>query len=368
MALWGQFANQYQRAGADGHPQSVLFRRWHYESGCVLKALLDVWSKTREVRYLDFVCDCVAAWINPQGEIYGYQLQDYNLDHINSGKLLFDVLRTTGDDRYRMAMETLIEQLRAQPQTLNGGLWHKAIYPNQMWLDGVYMSAPFMARYAVTFNEPFWFDFAVQQIDLVYRQTRDSATGLLYHAWDESRKQAWADPITGCSAQFWGRSVGWFMMALVDVLEFLPRTHDGYDPISRILCELSDSVMSLQDPRTGLWYQILDRPDNKGNYLESSCSSMFTYALAKGARLRLLPTSRFADAVGSYRGIVKNMIRVDERSGTVHLKACNAVAGLGGHPYRDGSLNYYLTEPVVEDDPKAVAAFIMASLEMEDLD
>ena len=207
--------------------QPILADVWSYESGVVLKGIEQVWLDTGNKKYFEYIKRNVEQFVKPDGDIRTYNLQDYNLDQINSGKLFFRLYQETGDERYQQALHLLMKQLKTQPRTSEGGFWHKKIYPYQMWLDGIYMAAPFYVQYADSFNEPGGFDDAAHQILLIERHTRDPKTGLYYHAWDESKMQKWANPQTGCSPHFWGRAMGWYAMAIVDVLDFLPASHQS---------------------------------------------------------------------------------------------------------------------------------------------
>lgn len=341
--------------------------QWHYEHGLLLMAIERVGRARGEARYWHHVKDTVDRFIAPDGAIRTYRMDEYNLDQINHGRLLFPLYQATGDERYRRAIELLRRQLAEQPRTPFGGFWHKQIYPDQMWLDGLYMAGPFYAQYAREFGEGAAFDDIAHQFALVERHTRDPATGLLYHAWDESRRQRWADPTTGRSPHFWGRAMGWYAMALVDVLDYFPHDHPRRAEIIAILGRTAAAVARYQDAATGLWYQVLDRGAGDGNYREASASCMFTYALAKGARKGYLPAEARAVAERGYAGILHEFITVDER-GLVTLERVCAVAGLGGNPYRDGSFAYYVNEPVRPNDYKGVGPFILASLELEGAD
>jgi unsaturated rhamnogalacturonyl hydrolase len=272
----------------------------------------------------------------------------------------------TDDERYPTAIKLLRKQLATQPRTSEGGFWHKKIYPYQMWLDGIYMAAPFYVQYADRFNEPSGFDDAAHQILLIERHTRDHKTGLYYHAWDESKMQEWAHPRTGCSPHFWGRAMGWFAMALVDVLDFLPASHRAWDRIVTIFERMIQALVQFQDTDTGLWYQVLDRGGCEGNYTEASASCMFVYALAKGIRKGYLAPKYLKAAKRGYASIIEHLVAVDE-SGQVNLTRICAVAGLGGEQQRNGSYEYYINEPVVSNDRKGVGAFLLASAEIEKL-
>jgi len=272
--------------------------------------------------------------------------------------------RATGNDKYRKIVELLRSQLKTHPRTKEGGFWHKKIYPSQMWLDGLYMGEPFYAEYAATFKEDAAFDDIAKQFILMEQHARDAKTGLLYHGWDESKKQRWSNPETGRSPNFWGRAMGWYAMALVDTLDYFPRNHAKRGELVAILNRVAEAVAKYQEPRSGLWYQILDKGDEKGNYFESSAACMFVYALAKGVRNGYLPAKYRQVAENGYRGILKEFVKTDA-NGQLNLEGTVAVAGLGGNPYRDGSYEYYLSEKVVTNDPKGVGALLLAATEME---
>jgi unsaturated rhamnogalacturonyl hydrolase len=346
------------------HRHAPAAAQWHYEHGLALMAVERVGRATGAARYKHFVKDAVDLLVEPSGAIRTYRAEEHNLDQINPGKLLFALWRDTGDERYRKALALLRAQLDTQPRTQSGGFWHKLIYPHQMWLDGLYMAAPFYAEYARRFDEPAAFDDVAHQFILAERHTRDRSTGLLYHAWDESRQQRWANPDTGCSPHFWGRAMGWYAMALVDTLDLFPAEHPRRQAISAILGRLAEAAAQVQDPATGLWHQVLDLGGRAGNYLEASASCMFVYALARGARLGFLPERYMAASRKGYAGIVRELISVDAQ-GLVTLDRVCAVAGLGGSPYRDGSYEYYVGERVAANDYKGVGPFILASVEIE---
>ena len=347
------------------HP--LLSRRWHYEPGVVLLGLRHVWRATGERRYYEYIKANVDSLVTPQGEIRTYRPEDYNLDQINEGKLLFCLYHETGDERYAAAARLLRRQLATHPRTSEGGFWHKQIYPHQMWLDGVYMAGPFLAEYGAVFGEPQAFDEVAREIILAEDHTRDAETGLLYHGWDESHSQAWADPETGCSPNFWARAVGWYAMAIPDVLDYLPADHPQRGRLVEIFRSVMEAVMRFQDPASGAWYQVLDQGDRPGNYLEASASCMFVYALAKGARLGYLGEEAREAAHKGYRGILEQFVTVGD-AGLVSVHQICSVGGLGGTPYRDGSFEYYIGEKVMSDEYKGVGAFILASTEMEKLE
>ncbi len=340
--------------------------KWGYTWGLVCKAFLTLWDHTGDPRYFNYARDYAGIMINENGRILGYKMTDYNIDKINSGKMLFVLYNETGDERYKMAIDTLRKQLKGQPRTEAGGFWHKKIYPWQMWLDGIYMGAPFYARYCLEYNEPENFDDVAQQILLIEEKTRDPETGLLYHAWDESRKQRWANPETGRSPNFWGRAMGWYSMALVDVLDYFPEEHPKRDDIIAVLQRLAEAIIHVQDNKTGLWYQVLDQGTREGNYLEGSVSSMFAYSLLKAVKMGYIDDHYKDNGLFAFRGITENLVTVEEDGRIVISPVC-AVAGLGGDPYRDGSYEYYINERKRDNDPKAVGSFIMAALLYDEL-
>ena len=338
--------------------------RWRYQDGLILKAIEQVWLQTRHPEYFDYIKEQVDALVTPAGEIKTYTIEEYNLDQVNMGKILFPLYRATGDERYHKAASLLMEQLKGHPRTRSGGFWHKKIYPYQMWLDGIYMASPFYAEYAGTFDAPGGFDDVVFQILHLAEHTRDPQSGLLYHAWDESKSQGWANPVTGCSPHFWGRAMGWYAMAIMDVLDYLPAGHVRRPDLAALFQQMIASLLKVQDPETGLWYQVLDQGTRAGNYLEASCSSMFIYAIAKAVRNGYLDRSYLKPAHRAYQGLIQGLLRVDEQ-GALKLDHICASAGLGGNPYRDGSYDYYVNERIETNNPHGVGAFILASVEIE---
>jgi unsaturated rhamnogalacturonyl hydrolase len=347
------------------YPGAVPSRpaRWTYEQGVVLRGLEEVWKQTHDRRYYDYIQQTMDRYVTDDGTIRTYKMDEYQLDNILLGRMLLFLYKETKQEKYRKAADLLREQLRKQPRTSEGGFWHKQIYPSQMWLDGLYMAGPFYAEYARTFHEDADFDDIAKQFILAERHTRDPKTGLLYHGWDESRKQRWADAATGHSPNFWGRAMGWYAMALVDTLDYFPPNHPQRSALVAILRRLAEAVAKYQDDNTGLWYQVVDRPGAQGNYFESSAAAMFIYALAKGVRENYLPASYFRVAAKGYRGMLDQFIQT-RPDGGVDFKGTVSVGGLGGNPYRDGSYEYYLSEKVVTNDPKGVGALLLAATEM----
>ncbi|QYR23596.1 glycoside hydrolase family 88 protein [Paenibacillus sp. sptzw28] len=340
---------------------SELAKRWAYVPGMMLMALGRTGEQYGIPEYSDFMKRHMDLFVREDGTIYSYSLEEYNLDQINQGKNLFTLMKITGESRYEKAAHLLAAQLLGHPRTSGGGLWHKKVYPFQMWLDGLYMAMPFLAQYAKTFERPQLFDEVAHQLLLVEQKTRDPKTGLLYHGWDESKEQIWADPVTGCSQNFWSRAMGWYAMAIVDSLEHFPVDHPKRGTIIGIFERMCHSLCRVQERDSGLWFQVLDQGFREGNYLEASGSSMFVYAMAKGLRLRYLSGNFHSNAVRGYQGILDRLVEEDESG--VHLHSICHGAGLSLD--RDGTYGYYIREQVVSDAHMGMAPFLLASLEME---
>lgn len=340
--------------------------KWDYCHGLELGAMLDVYDRYNDQEIFDYALAYADTMILNDGTIKTYKLHEYNIDRLNSGKFLFRIYEQTKDRKYKRALDLLRSQLDSHPRNADGGFWHKKIYPSQMWLDGIYMGTPFYAEYAYRNSRPEDYQDIINQFVTVARHTYDPVNDVFRHACDVSRRERWADKTTGQSQHAWGRAMGWYAMAFADVLEFLPKHEAGRDTMLVLFNKVASQIKRLQDKKTGLWYQVLDRSGDEGNYLESSCSAMFVYALFKGVRLGLLDASYLKVAEKGYKGILKHFIEVD-KNGVVSLTRACAVAGLGGKNYRMGDYDYYINETIRSNDPKAVGPFIMASLEWERL-
>ncbi|MDY0903906.1 glycoside hydrolase family 88 protein [Pedobacter sp. CFBP9032] len=339
--------------------------KWTYDMGVVLEGAAAVWRNTGDGRYFKYIQSSLDAYLDKEGNINTYKAEDFNIDNIKNGRSLLLLYKVTGQQKYLLAANKLYDQLQKQPRTKEGGFWHKKIYPNQMWLDGLYMGEPFYAEYAKLMKKDAAFDDIANQFIWMEKNARDPKTGLLYHGYDESRTEKWADQKTGLSPHVWGRAMGWYIMALVDVLDNFPENHPKRKELIAILNRTATATVKYQDAKSGVWFDIVDLASRKGNYLESSASSMFVYGLAKGVRKGWLPQSFTAAANKGYAGLKKEFIEKagDER---VNLTRTVSVSGLGGKPkYRDGSFDYYISEKVITNDPKGVGAFICASAEME---
>jgi len=343
--------------------------KWDYAMGLFTLSLLKLNEQNHDVRFVKFSEDKVGSLVSPGGEIQGYKIEEFQLDALNPGKTLLALNHLLPQERFSKAVARLNDQLFVQPRTADGGFWHKQRYTNQMWLDGIYMGDAFYAEYANLFGETNDFDDVAKQFRLIDEHTYDSKTGLNYHGWDAAKIQPWANPITGCSSNFWGRAEGWYAMALVDTLDYFPTNHPARAEIISIFQKLSAGVLKFQDPKTGLWWQVMDQGDRKGNYLEATASAMFVYALAKGVNHGYLPRDYVPAIDKGYRGIIENLIK-DDGNGQWSLTQCCQVAGLGGSGngrLRNGSFDYYVGEPVVTNDLKGIGPFILAGIELQPL-
>lgn len=337
--------------------------RWSYDQSVILKGIEGLWRATGEKKYFDYIQKSMDLFVEDNGNIRTYDQKDFNIDNVSSGRNVLLLYNVTGKEKYLKAVQTIRQQLHEHPRTSEGGFWHKKIYPYQMWLDGLYMGEPFYAEYAKTFHEDTAFNDIARQFILMEKNSVDKKTGLMYHGYDESRQQKWADKTTGHSPNFWARAMGWYGMGLVDVLEVFPANHPKQKELVDILNRYAKAVGKYQDAKTGLWWDIMNLPNKDKNYFEASASSMFVYALAKGVRLGYLPQSYLAVAKKGYDGILKTFIK--EENGQTNLHGTVSVSGLGGKPYRDGSFDYYMSEKVIVNDAKGVGAFIQAANEME---
>ena len=334
---------------------------WNYIDGCMLNALLSLSESTGEPLFADFVLTFTDAFIADDGTIRTYDPSKFNLDDINEGRILFPLYQRTGQEKYRLAADRLARQLRDQPRTEEGNFWHKLIYPDQVWLDGVYMAQPFQALYEKHFGNGDYSDI-VKQIETVRARMFDPQKRLYYHGYDASKSVFWADPATGCSQNFWLRAIGWFATALADLLEIVD--DPAGDRLKPIFVELMEGIAPYADPETGMYYQVVDQGGREGNYLETSGSSMIAYAMLKGARLGVLPREYAALGQRTFDGILRRYLKAEGED--VELGGICLVAGLGpaDNLRRDGSYAYYISEPVVKNDAKGVAPLVMCYTEI----
>ena len=362
----------YLMAHSDsGHPawnlemiRSGKSNKWNYIDGCMITGILELYEITGEARFLDFADRFLSGFVEEDGRIRTYDPAEYSLDNVNPAKNLFTLYDLTGKEKYRKAIELVRSQLRTMPRTPEGNFWHKLIYPNQVWLDGIYMALPFYMEYEKRFDAQKDCQEICQQIARVEARMRDPKTGLYYHGYDASRKMYWADPDTGCSPNFWLRAEGWFILGLVDVLEImkdLPMQAESVH-LQLMLLDLAKALSKYQDP-SGLWYQLIALPELAGNYLETSGTALISAALLKAVRLGFLPESFRAIGEKAFYGIVDHRL-TKNADGTPCVTGICLVAGLGGEQHRDGSVAYYLSEPVVQNDAKGVGPLLLAYTEM----
>jgi unsaturated rhamnogalacturonyl hydrolase len=341
---------------------------WDYQEGVLLRGMIAEWRVTGDKALFAYVKAAVDRSVDSKGVIHmdggkPFPVGEHSLDNMEMGRTVVTMYRVLLQPKYYTAAKFLYDQMLAQPKNASGGYWHKEVYPDQMWLDGAYMAGPFLASYGRTFHDPAAIDAAASQLLLMHNKMRDPKTGLLRHGWDESKKMPWADAKTGLSAEVWGRGMGWYAMALVDVLEQMPETDPQRAALLGVTQDVLDKVAKYQDPATGLWWQVMDKGHEKGNYLEASASCMFVYALAKAIRLNYLPLKYESNVTRGWAGIQKRFVKPDGTlTGTV------AVAGLGGTPYRSGTYDYYANDPTDKNDAKGVGAYLLALSEMTQRD
>ena len=335
---------------------------WNYIDGCMITAFLEIAAIKGDDRYFEFAERFIDYYVSEDGTILGYSKEKYNLDDVNEGRVLFELYEKTGKGKYRLAIEKQREHLLSQPRTETGNFWHKLIYPNQIWLDGIYMAQVFSAKYAKTFGGGDYSD-VVMQIKNVRKYMFDETAKLYYHGLDCSREAFWADKETGLSRNFWLRAIGWFTVAMIDIIEIADG--EARREISEIFRELMEGVINYRDPESKMYYQVVNMQGREGNYLETSGSSMIAYAMMKGARLGVLDESFRKLGEETFDGICNRYLDFD-KDGKLNLGGICLVAGLGpeNNPRRDGSYEYYISEPVVENDAKGVAPFVLCYTEI----
>ncbi|CAN5458088.1 hypothetical protein BH10ACI2_BH10ACI2_03330 [soil metagenome] len=351
------------RIWVDARNQPGIPPKWNYEQGVINKAIDAMWYATGDPKYFNHIQKGMDYWIDEKGNHKDYKPDEYNIDHVTPASGFLLLYRATGNLKYKTLADQFRAQLKTHPRTNEGGFWHKKIYPNQMWLDGLYMGEPFYAEYSMLFGEDNWNDIANQFV-WMEKHGRDPKTGLLYHGWDESKQQKWANKETGQSPHFWGRAMGWYALALIDTLEYFPKDHPRRPELIAILNRTAAAIEKVQDKSSGVWWDILDLPTRNGNYHESSASADFVFALARGVREGFLPEKYMTVATKGWAGIKKEFIKVNAQ-GQTDWEGTVSVSGLGGTPYRDGSFEYYMTEKLRTNDAKGLGPAIRAALEME---
>ena len=336
---------------------------WNYIDGCMIKAVVELYHITGNKKYLEFADSFINYFVNEDGSIQSYDPKEYNLDNVNAGKTLFDLYKLTGREKYRKAIDTVYSQLKGQPRTSTGNFWHKMIYPNQIWMDGLYMAQPFYMQYEVEYNNKANCRDSYEQFLHVYDLMRDTRNGLYYHAYDDSREAFWCDPVTGLSDNFWLRALGWYAMALVDTMEVMPEEMaEEKARLGAVYKELIDAMLPYQDQESGMWYQVVNRGRIQPNYLETSGSAIFAYAIMKSVRLGYLDERYFAFGRKAFDGICEKYL--SEENDELQLGGICLVAGLGNKEMREGTFDYYMREPVVKNEAKGVAPLILAYIEI----
>ena len=337
--------------------------KWDYKMGLVLFAFEKLYQKTNDKKYFNYIKEYADELIDAEGNITDYNIKDYNIDSANPGKLLFNLLDETKDNRYKKVIEQLRHQIETQPRTASGGFWHKQIYPNQMWIDGLYMAEPFYTQYTVKYENGKALDDIAKQFELVQNHLVDQKTGLVYQAWDESKEIAWANPETGTSPTIWGRGIGWYMMALVETLDYYPKSNPNYKKLAGYLNQMAKSAVAHKSA-SGLWYQVADKPDLKDNYLESSASAMIIYSLAKGADKGYLSSAYKKMAQKSFDAYIAAFVKKD-KNGEIIISNVSSSVGLGGKPFRDGTNEYYTNSKAKDNSSPALAAFLLSAIELK---
>jgi unsaturated rhamnogalacturonyl hydrolase len=337
---------------------------WNYEDGCVLVGCVQLYKATGNHMYKEFIIEYMKKFINDDGTINHFEKEKYNIDSIHTGKVLFFLYEETKEEKYRKAIENLMDQLRDHPRTKCGNFWHKEIYPNQIWLDGLYMAQPFYMEYETKYENKEHYEDIVNQFRNVRKYIYDEASALYYHAYDEARIQIWADKETGKSPNFWLRAMGWYLMAIIDTMDVMSKEiFEQYKTLEGIFKEAVTGILQYQDKESKLFYQVIDKGDIEGNYVETSGSAMVAYAIMKGCRLGVLSKEKYQEiGEGILNSIIEN--RLIEEDNVPKLSGICSVAGLGPKEERDGSLEYYFSEPIVCDDHKGSGAFMMAYAQM----
>ena len=369
--MYGKIDAYIDRLIRDSSPEAPMWNiesirqgkkpHWNYIDGCMITALMEISAIKNDKRYFDFAERFIDYYVREDGSILGYNIEKYNLDDINEGRVLFELYEKTGKEKYRLAIEKHKEHLDTQPRTELGSFWHKLIYPNQVWLDGIYMAQVFSTLYAKhssgDYSDP------VMQIKNVRRYMKDAKSGLYYHGFDCTRSMFWANKGTGLSKNFWLRSIGWFAVAMVDIIDIMGDNADK--ELIEIFRDLMESMIKYRDEGSKMYCQVVNLPDKEGNYFETSGSSMIAYAMMKGARIGAIDKQFSVFGKETFDGICERYLGFDAE-GNLNLGGICLVAGLGpeNNTRRDGSYEYYISEPVVDNDAKGVAPFILCYTEV----
>lgn len=327
--------------------------RFHYHQGVFLMGMERCFMQNHEEKYETYLKDWVDSIIAPDGTVTHFD--PTQLDDIQPGILLFSLYKKTGDERYKNALHTLVPLIKKWKVNSLGGFWHKEMHPYQMWLDGLFMGGPIAVQYGQIFGDSDYFDLIALQAKLMYTHTVDKKCGLLYHGWDETKQAEWADPITGKAPEFWGRSIGWVPVALLEIFDYLPTDHKDKDELVDILQKIIKSLIPFQDEETGLWYQVVDKVDDPRNWLETSCTCLFVAAIAKAVRMGYLNSIYLKYAQKGFEGVIKRL-KFDENGGVIIDGVC---VGTG-----IGDYEFYLNRPTCANDLHGAGAFIIMCAEM----
>ncbi len=342
------------------YPLATELGNWNYTDGIIIDALYSIASRTGREDDFNYIRQYLDHFVSADGSMdpQAYPLELFSLDRVRPASTLLWMYDRTREEKYLKAARYVASQLDRQPRTSDGGYWHRSTYPNQMWLDGIYMADVFAVQFASKTSQPKYYDEAVKQITLIYSHTHDPKTGLCYHGWDETKSRPWANKETGTSPEFWGRAIGWYVMAMADVMDWLPADHPGHKEVLPIFQSLCRSLLSFQDHGTGMWHQILDKPTAPKNYVETSCSLMYAYAMARGAERGWLGPEFLGHARRSARGVLNHEVDLLPDN-HMDIRGTVQVGSLGGD---GGFYDYYVSVPVVTNDQKALGAFMNLSL------
>lgn len=330
-------------------PPEKLF---HYHQGVFLSGMMNIYELCKDEKYYNYIKEWVDSIIQDDGSIDTYD--PTRLDDIQPGILLFPIYKRTNEKKYLTALNTLIDILRSWKKNQAGGFWHKDMHPNQMWLDSLYMGGPIQAEYATFNDEPHFLDTAIQQAIIMYENMYDEESGLMFHAWDESKEVDWADPVTGLSSEVWGRALGWYVVAILDILQFTPQNHPDRAKLIEIEKKILNNIVKYRDPKEKMWYQVVNKGEKEGNWIENSCSCLYTAAIAKAVRMNILDSS-FKDYANECFQALDASLEHDGENVLVN----GVCVGTGVKDYQG-----YIERPTVKNDLHGVGAFLLMCAEV----
>ena len=356
--MTGKTALDYAKMGADTIIRKFSVdelppkNRFHYHQGVFLAGLERIFLLTGDKKYYNYIKDWMDYYIDKDGKIR-FDDNERQFDDMQPAIMLYSLYKDTKDERYKKVLDTFVPMVEMWPTNARGGFWHKYFRPNQMWLDGLYMIGPYSVMYAHYFGKQYFYETIYQQMNLMRQNMTDPKTGLLYHAWDDSKEIDWADKETGLSSEFWGRAIGWYAMAIMDILDFFPPEHPRRQEFLSAGLDIINALVKYQDENTGFWYQVVDKLDQKGNWPETSCSSLFTYAIAKAIRKGFIDKSYTKYIDLAYRGIINSLTFNGE-----DLVISNICIGTGVGDYQ-----FYIDRPRIENDLHGMGAFLLMCCE-----